>query len=53
VHAAQLGDAVVAVLEEDPVVELLGALQADGRVDRLVAAGVELADELVQEQPPQ
>ncbi len=53
VHPAELGDAVVAVLEEDPVVELFGALQADRRVDRLVAAGVELAHELVEEEPPQ
>ncbi len=53
VHAAQLGDRVVAVLEEDPVVELLGPTQPDGGVDGQVAADVEIADELVQEQPAQ
>ena len=51
--AAELGDRVVAVLEEDPVVELLGPLEADGGVDRLVAGDVELADELVEEEPAQ
>jgi len=53
VHPTELSDAVVAVLEEDAVVERLGPLEADGRVDGLVAGGVELADELVEEQPPQ
>ena len=53
VHAAELGDGVVAVLEEDAVVELLGPAQADGRVDGRVAGDVEIADELVEEQPPE
>jgi hypothetical protein len=51
VDTTELGDAVVAVLEEDPVVEGLGPLQSDRRIDRLVAGRVELADELVEEQP--
>ena len=52
-HAAELGDRVVAVLEEHPVVELLGPAQADGGVDGVVAGDVEVADELVEEQPAQ
>ena len=52
-HAAELGDGVVAVLEEHPVVELLGPPQADGGVDGEVAGDVEVADELVEEQPAQ
>ena len=52
-HAAELGDRVVAVLEEHPVVELLGPPEADGGVDGGVAADVEVADELVEEQAPQ
>ena len=32
-HATELRDRVVAVLEEDARVELLGAFQPDGRVD--------------------
>ena len=52
-HAAELGHRVVAVLEEHPVVELLGPAQADGGVDGLVAGDVEVADELVEEQPAQ
>ena len=38
VHPAELGDGVVAVLEEHPVVELLGPPQPDGGVDGGVAA---------------
>ena len=53
VHAAELGDRVVAVLEEHPVVELLGPAQADGGVDGEVAGDVEVADELVEEQAAQ
>ena len=53
VHAAELRDGVVAVLEEHPVVELLGALQADGGVDGEVAGEVEVGDELVEEQAAQ
>ena len=52
-HAAELRDGVVAVLEEHALVELLGALQADGRVDGEVAGEVEIADELVEEEPAQ
>ena len=51
VNATELGDRVVAVLEEDAVVELLGPAEADPGIDRLVAGDVELADELVEEQP--
>ena len=52
-HAAELGDGVVAVLEEHALVELLGAPQADRRVDGEVAGEVEVADELVEEEPAQ
>ena len=53
VHATELRDGVVAVLEEHAVVELLGAAQPDGRVDGEVAGEVEVADELVEEEAPQ
>ena len=53
VHAPELGDRVVAVLEEDPVVQLLGPLQAHRGVDRRVAGDVEVAHELVEEQAAQ
>ena len=53
VHASELGDGVVAVLEEHAVVELLGPPQADGCVDGEVAGEVEVADELVEEQASQ
>jgi hypothetical protein len=50
VHPSQLSDGVIAVLEEDAVVELLGPPQPDGGVDRLVAGDIELADELFEEE---
>ena len=53
VDAAELGHRVVAVLEEDLLVELLGPLQADRGVDRGVTGDVQLTDELVQEEPAQ
>jgi hypothetical protein len=53
VYTAELGDGVVAVLEEHPLVELLGALEADAGVDADVVAEVEITDELVEEQPPE
>ena len=53
VDTAELGDGVVAVLEEHLLVQLLGTLEADRRVDGVVAADVEIADELVEEQPAQ
>ncbi len=49
----ELGDRIVAVLEEHPVVELLGPGQAHGGVHPVVAADVEIADELVEEEAPQ
>ena len=52
-HPAELGHRVVAVVEEDPVIERFGALQAHGGVDGDVAGYVEVADELVEEQPAQ
>ena len=52
-HSAELGHRVVAVLDEDPFVELLGPLHADGGIDRLITLDVELANELVEEQTPQ
>ena len=51
VDAAQLCHRVVAVLDEDLLVELLRSLQADRRVDRRVARDVQVPDELVEEQP--
>src|SRR6185436_20930075 len=53
VHAAELGDGVVAVLEEHALVELFGAAQPDGGVDGEVAGEIEVADELVEEETPQ
>jgi hypothetical protein len=53
VHTPELGHRVVAVLQEHPVVQLLGALQADGSVDRSIPGDVEVAHELVEEQPAQ
>ena len=53
VDAAELGDGVVAVLEEDAFVEVFGALEADGRVDGEVAGEVEIADEFVEEEAAQ
>ena len=53
VDAAELGDGVVAEVAEDPLVELLGPLQPDRRVDGRVAGDVEVVDELVEEEPPQ
>jgi hypothetical protein len=53
VHAAELGNGVVAVLEEHTRVELFGTLQADGRVDREIAREVEIADELVEKEAAQ
>ena len=53
VHPTQLGHGVVAVLEEDPLVELLGPLEPDRGIDREVAGDVEIADELVEEETAQ
>ena len=53
VHAAQLGHAVVAVLEEHSVVELFGPPQTYRGVDGLVARDVEVTHEFLEEQAPQ
>ncbi len=53
VDAAELGHRIVAVLDEDALVELLRAGQADGGVDGRVPRHVEVADELVEEEPAQ
>ena len=53
VHSPELRDGVVAVLEEDPFVERLGPLQADGGVDGEIAGEVEVGDELVEEEATQ
>jgi hypothetical protein len=53
VHAAELRDRVVAVLDEDLLVERLGPPEADGGVEGLISADVQVADELVEEQPPE
>src|SRR5205823_1712047 len=50
---AELSDGIVAVLQEDALVEVFRALQADRRVDGEVAGEVEITDEFVQEEPPQ
>jgi malonate-semialdehyde dehydrogenase (acetylating)/methylmalonate-semialdehyde dehydrogenase len=46
-HPAELGDRIVAVLEEHLLVQLFGSFETDRRVDGLVAGDVEIADELV------
>ena len=53
VDAAELGHRVVAVFDEDLLVELLRSRQPDGGVDGGVARDVELPDELVEEEPAQ
>ena len=50
VHTSELRHGVVPVLEEHPVVELLGSVDPDARH---LAALVHVLGELVQEQPPQ
>ena len=50
---AELGDRIVAVFDEDFLVELLGARQSDGGIDGGIARDVELPDELVEEEPAQ
>ena len=52
-HAAELGDGVVAVFDEHLLVQLFGALHPDRGVDSVVARDVEVADELVEEQSAQ
>src|SRR5712691_8420169 len=51
--AAELRDGVVAVLEEDALVQLFRACEPDGRVDGEIAGEIEIADELVEEQAAQ
>ena len=51
VNPTELGDRVVAVVEEHPLVQLLRPVEADRGIDGMVAAHVEVADELVEEQP--
>ena len=53
VHTTELSHRIVAVFEEHLLIELFGPRQTGGGVDRLVAADVEIAHELVEEQPPQ
>ncbi len=53
VHTAELRDRVVSVVEEHPFVELLGTVETDRGVDGVVAADVEIADELVEEEATQ
>jgi len=47
----QLGHRIVAVFEEDPLVEFLGPPQSHGGVDAGVTSHVEGPHELVEEQP--
>ena len=51
--AAELGDRIVAVFDEDFFVELFRTRQPHGGVDGGVARDVELPYELVEEQPAQ
>ena len=51
--SAQLSNGVVAVFEEDLLVELLRAGEAHRRVDGLIPGDVEVVDELVEKQAPQ
>ena len=53
VDPPELGDRIVAVFDEHLFVELLRALEPDGGVDGGVARDVELAHELVEEEPAQ
>jgi hypothetical protein len=53
VHSAELGDRIVAVLDEDLFVEFLGSVQAGGGIDGPITVDLEVTDELVEEQPPQ
>ena len=53
VDAAELGHRIVAVLDEDPLVELLGPGQPDRGVEGGVAGDVEVAHELVEEESAQ
>ena len=50
VHAAELGDGVVAVFEEDLLVELLCATEPNGGVESDVARHVEVTNELIEEE---
>ena len=52
-HATELRHRIVAVFDEDLLVELLGPGEADGGIERDVAGDVEVAHELVEEQSPQ
>src|SRR5262245_7563614 len=51
--ATELGDRLVAVFEEDPLVQLFSPAETDRGVDRFVTFDVEVVDELVEEQPAQ
>ena len=53
VHPAQLRHGVVAVLDEDLLVEPLGPFEPDGGIERDVTGDVEVADELVEKEPPE
>ena len=53
VHPTELGHGVVAVLDEDLVVERLGALEAHGGIDAGVTRDVEVVHELVEKQASQ
>ena len=50
VDTTELGNRVVAVVEEDTLVQFLGPIETDRCIDRVVAADVEVADELVEEE---
>ena len=52
-HATQLSDRVVAVLEEDLLIELFGSLQADRRVHPEVARHIQVPHEFVEKEATQ
>ena len=52
-HSAELSDGVVAVLVEDPLVEVVGSFEADRGVNVGVAVEFEVAHELIEEQTAQ
>ncbi len=49
-HTTELGDRVVAVLEEDSGVQLFGTFQPNRRIDGDVALDVEVSNKLIKEQ---
>jgi len=53
VDSTKLGDRVVSVVEEHSLVQFLCTIEADRGVNREGAGDVQIADEFVEEQPPE